>query len=92
MDMEVDMPFEAVQSILKEQQLWETNREYLHKSYITSVLTCPPCIVCNTFSNRNIEKKAKKAHHKHETSYMETIRGMGSAVGSTWVVVRENCQ
>ncbi|XP_064397556.1 uncharacterized protein LOC135344319 [Halichondria panicea] len=65
--MGVDVPLDAVTSLLREQQEWDSDRirrsskEHIHK--------------------RNLQKKARKTHHEQEKSYMETLRGLGSAVG-----------
>lgn len=84
--MGVDIPVDGVKSILKCQVEWEKNcikrcsSEYLHKRQVVTY-TCWATLKFILFSYRNQQKKAKKARHEAEKSYMEALAGVGNETG-----------
>ena len=79
--MGVDVPVDAVQSILRFQTDWEKNcmtrttAEKLHKVGIN------PHVFCKKICYRNEQKKAKRARHEREKDYLEALQKLGSTVG-----------
>ncbi|KAF3980752.1 MAG: hypothetical protein HFP76_00470 [Methylococcales symbiont of Iophon sp. n. MRB-2018] len=81
--MGVDIPVDAVNSIVHAQGDWEKNcvkrstKQKLHTRYKIGAFTTPYPFQC---LHRNLQKMAKRTRHDKEKSYMEALQGSGNIV------------
>ena len=83
--MGIDIPVDAVKLVLHDQDDWNKRRvrrslkAHLQKRYALYISANETALTLDLY--RNLEKKKKGERYEKEKALMETLRGLGSAVG-----------